>query len=132
MKTVLLVEDDQFNTNVLEDVFEFDEIPAELVCVGSGESALALANELQPALILMDIGLPGINGITTTKMLREQEVTKHIPIWGLTACAMQCDIDAAFEIGFAEYFTKPLDCKKLSLTLQGFLAASLVSHSKTN
>ena len=80
MNTVLLVEDEPFNQTVLEDIFEFDEIPAELVCVESGEEAIEKVAELKPILILMDIGLPGIDGLETTRRIKANPQTSDIPI----------------------------------------------------
>jgi two-component system OmpR family response regulator len=62
MKTVLLVEDDFDNATLVEDIFAFEDLDAELVITQTGEDALRLAAELQPELILMDLQLPGIGG----------------------------------------------------------------------
>src|SRR5882672_12871682 len=84
---VLLVEDSHLNRDVIGDVFEFDDIPAQLVAAETAEEAIELAFELQPDLMLMDIRLPGMNGLEATQKLRADERTKNIPIWALTAHA---------------------------------------------
>ena len=121
MNTVLLVEDEPFNQTVLEDIFEFDEIPAELVCVESGEEAIEKVVELKPILILMDIGLPGIDGLETTRRIKANPETADIPIWALTAHAMKGDAHKAIDAGCASYLTKPVDGKDISDHLREFL-----------
>ena len=121
MNTILLVEDEPFNQTVLEDIFEFDEIPAELVCVESGEEAIEKVAELKPVLILMDIGLPGIDGLETTRRIKANPVTADIPIWALTAHAMKGDAHKAIEAGCVFYLTKPVDGKDISDHLREFL-----------
>ena len=76
MPTILLVEDNVNNMLLLEDIFLLDDIPARLVSVETGEEALNRAVELQPALILMDLRLPGIDGLETTQILKRNPLTE--------------------------------------------------------
>jgi two-component system, cell cycle response regulator DivK len=121
MAAILLVEDNTSNTSLLEDVFSFDNIPARLVTVTSGEEALRLAVSLQPVLILMDLRLPGIDGLETTEMLKRNPLTKNIPVWAITAYAMPGDEDMARSAGCDEYFSKPLSMRTLGDRLRDFL-----------
>jgi hypothetical protein len=77
MKTVLLVEDDFDNATLVEDIFAFEDLDAELVITQTGEDALRLAAELQPELILMDLQLPGMGG--AGRNTRAQAGTLHGP-----------------------------------------------------
>lgn len=120
MNTILLVEDDLANRAVIEDIFEFDGIGAELECVESGEKAMLVIPKLQPILILMDIRLPGISGLEVTRTLKAEPSTRHIPIWAITAYAMGEDKDKAIAAGCDHYITKPLDTTTLKEQLREF------------
>ena len=121
MSTILLVEDNTSSVSLLEDVFSFDDIPARLAYVTSGEEALHLAVSLQPVLILMDLRLPGIDGLETTEILKRNPLTKNIPIWAITAYAMPDDQQRAQAAGCDEYFAKPLSMRTLGDRLKDFL-----------
>ena len=121
MPTILLVEDNANNASLLEDVFSYDDIPARLAHVASGEEALQLAVSLQPVLILMDLRLSGIDGLETTEMLKRNPLTKDIPVWAITAYAMQGDEEKARAAGCDEYFAKPLSMRTLVDRVRDFL-----------
>jgi two-component system, cell cycle response regulator DivK len=121
MKTILLVEDNESNANILQDMFEFDGIPAKLVTVTSGEDALRCAAQLQPALILMDLRMPGIDGLEATLFLKMNAQTRDIPIWAITAYAMEGDEERAYAAGCSGYITKPINIKKMAEQLRAFL-----------
>ena len=121
MPTILLVEDNANNASLLEDVFSYDDIPARLAYVTSGEEALRLAASFQPVLILMDLRLPGIDGLETTEILKRNPPTKDIPVWAITAYAMPGDEEKARAAGCDEYFAKPLSMRTLGNRLRGFL-----------
>jgi two-component system, cell cycle response regulator DivK len=121
MNTVLLIEDDESNANILSDMFTFDGIPAKLVAVASGEEALHCASTLQPALILMDLRLPGIDGLETTQLLKADPRTKGIAVWAITAYAMNGDEERARAAGCLKYLTKPVNQKELAGRIREFL-----------
>jgi two-component system cell cycle response regulator DivK len=121
MSTILLVEDNTSNASLLEDIFSFDNIPAQLVTVTSGEQAQHVAETLRPVLILMDLRLPGIDGLEATEMLKHNPATKDIPVWAITAYAMPGDEDEARQAGCEAYFAKPFSLRELSNSLRNFL-----------
>ena len=121
MSTILLVEDDLANRTIIEDVFEFDDIGAELRCAASAEEALALAPDLQPMLILMDVRLPQMDGLEAARLLKQDPRTGHIPIWAVTAYAMTEDREKALAAGCDDYITKPFDASALKEKLRQFL-----------
>ena len=121
MNTILLIEDNIDNVALLEDVFLFDDIPAQLVIVETGEEAINKAIEIQPALILMDLRLPGIDGLETTQILKCNPLTKDIPVWAVTAYAMNEDEKRARAAGCCEYITKPTHVQELANRLRTFL-----------
>jgi len=121
MNTVLLIEDNINNVSLLEDIFLLDNIPARLVSVRTGEEALNRATELRPVLILMDLRLPGIDGLETTQILKCHPMTKDIPVWAITAYAMKGDEQQARAAGCCEYITKPVSAPDLANRLRVFL-----------
>ena len=121
MESILLIEDNVNNFALLEDIFLFDDIPAQLVVVGTGEEALNKAIEIQPILILMDLRLPGIDGLETTQILKRSPLTKDIPVWAFTAYAMNGDEQRARAAGCCEYITKPTRVQELANRLRTFL-----------
>lgn len=121
MNTILLIEDNVNNVSLLEDIFLFDDVPARLVSVETGEEALNRVVELQPILILMDLRLPGIDGLETTQILKRNPLTKDIPIWAITAYAMNGDEERARAAGCCEYITKPVRALELANRLRTFL-----------
>ena len=123
MQTILLVEDNDNNANIIEDIFAFDDVPAKLHTVISGEDALRVAAEVQPALILMDLRLPGLDGLETTQLLKGNPLTKNIPVWAITAYSMKGDKERAQVAGCCRYFTKPINLKELAIALREFLQA---------
>ena len=131
MKYVLLVEDDLCNQAVIQDIFEFDLPSSELVCVESGEDALEQVAQTEPCLVLMDIGLPGIDGLETTKRLKSNALTKDITVWALTAHAMKGDEAKALAAGCDQYITKPIETKNLSRRLSDFLEATQQKETKS-
>jgi two-component system cell cycle response regulator/two-component system cell cycle response regulator DivK len=121
MKTILLVEDDLGNRVVTEDIFQFDDIGAQLVCAGSAEEGMRLAAQIRPILILMDIRLPGVDGLSATRQLKGNPGTKDIPIWAITAYAMTEDREKAVSAGCEGYITKPVDATELAERLREFV-----------
>jgi CheY-like chemotaxis protein len=119
--TIMLVEDNFNNISLIQDVFEFDDIPAKLEVTQSGEEALRSVIRLQPDLILMDLRLPGIDGLETTQILKNNPLTKDIPIWAVTAYAMPGDEEMARAAGCCEYITKPTNTQDFIDRLRIFL-----------
>ena len=119
--TILLVEDNFNNISLMEDVFEFDNIPAKLVVAQSGEEAIRSVIRLQPDLILMDLRLPGIDGLETAHILKNNPLTKDIPIWAVTAYAMPGDEEMARVAGCCQYITKPTNTQDFIERLRIYL-----------
>ena len=107
----MIVDDNAKNVKLVRDVLEFKGY-APLVAE-TGEAAVALATEHLPALILMDVHLPGISGTEATKMLKANEATKKIPTIALTAMAMKGVRESLLAEGFDGYLSKPVELKEL-------------------
>jgi len=106
---ILIIEDNEKNRKLCRDVLQvkgYQTIESE-----TAEEGLKLAVEKSPALILMDIQLPGMDGITAMKQLKAGENTKRIPIIAITASAMTNNRQAMMAEGFDGYQTKPISLK---------------------
>ena len=119
MSLVLIVEDNEKNLKLVRDVLQVKGY--ETIEAVTGEDGLALARERKPDLILMDIQLPGINGIDALKTLRADAATAHIPAIAVTASVMQQDRKLITEAGFDAYLSKPLDLREFLATVNKFL-----------
>jgi two-component system cell cycle response regulator DivK len=107
---ILIVEDNEKNLKLARDVLQFSGF--QTLEAGSGEAAIGIAREQHPDLILMDIELPGIDGITALQQLRADAHTAGIPIVALTASAMSADRDRFVGAGFDGYISKPINIKE--------------------
>jgi two-component system cell cycle response regulator DivK len=110
MSLILIVEDNEKNLKLVRDVLQvkgFSTIEA-----GSAEDGIKLAAERKPDLILMDIQLPGMNGIDALKVLRADQATATIPVVAVTASVMQQDRTLIMQAGFDGYIGKPINIKE--------------------
>ena len=107
---VLIVEDNEKNMKLARDVLQFHGFAT--VEATNGEDGVTLARERRPALILMDIQLPGIDGVTALQRIREDAETSRIPVVALTASVMKEDRERFDKAGFDGFITKPIDVKK--------------------
>ena len=104
---VLIVEDNEKNMKLFRDVLQatgYSTLEAT-----TGEEAIELALSQAPALVLMDVQLPGIDGVGALERLRQNERTASIPVLALTAQAMSGDRERFLEAGFDGYLAKPVD-----------------------
>ena len=111
MSKVLLVEDNEMNRDMLSRRLERKGF--EVVFAQDGSVAVELAGSEQPALILMDMSLPVMDGWEATRRIKADPVTKGIPVIALTAHAMAGDKEKAIEAGCEDYDTKPVDFPRL-------------------
>ena len=117
---ILIVDDNPTNLKLVSEVLEFEGYDI-LKAVDAEEAQVVLAATL-PDLILMDIALPGMDGLTLTRKLKAEERTRGIRIVALTAYAMKGDDQKAFDAGCDGYITKPIDTRNLPDLVAGFLA----------
>jgi two-component system, cell cycle response regulator DivK len=106
---ILIVEDNDKNRKLMRDVLQFHGY--RLAETETGEEGVRLAHELRPDLILMDIQLPGMNGITAFRRIRDDPATARIPVIAVTASAMTQDRRTIMAAGFDGYQSKPLSVK---------------------
>ena len=109
-KQILIVEDNEKNMKLVRDVLQAKGY-ATLEAV-TGEEGVRLAKERLPGLVLMDIQLPGINGIEALRQLRAEPSTAAIPVIAVTASVMASDRRNIVDAGFDGYVGKPLNLKE--------------------
>jgi two-component system, cell cycle response regulator DivK len=122
MKTILLAEDDEFIREMLSRCLTTWGYNA--ICARDGAKAVLLARSERPDLILMDMGLPLLNGWQATHRLKTAADTKHIPIVAVTAFAMSDDRLKCLSVGCNAFESKPLDLDRLRDTIHGLLEHS--------
>lgn len=111
MATILLVEDNPANMRLA--AFVLTHGGHEVLCATSADAALALVRERLPALVLMDVQLPGMDGLAATRRLKADPATRAIPVVALTAFAMRGDAERIREVGCDGYIPKPIRYQEL-------------------
>ena len=119
MKKILLVEDNELNRDMLSR--RLQKRGYQVVMAVDGETGVAMAETEAPALILMDVSLPGIDGWEATRRLKAAPATRHIPIVALTAYATNGDRDKALAVGCDDFDTKPIDLPRLLQKIETLL-----------
>jgi signal transduction histidine kinase/AmiR/NasT family two-component response regulator len=115
-RTLLYVEDNPANLMLVEDLIA-RRPDIRLLSASDGNRGIEIARASRPDVILMDINLPGISGITALRILADDPVTAHIPVIALSANAMPRDVERGLEAGFFRYLTKPLKVNEFMDTL---------------
>lgn len=118
-KCILIVDDNPTNLKLASQVLEMEGYTVDLAA--NAEEAQELLQHMKPDLILMDIALPGMDGLTLTRQLKADERLKHIPVVAMTAFAMKGDDQKALEAGCDGYITKPIDTRKFPQQVAAFL-----------
>jgi two-component system, cell cycle response regulator DivK len=107
---ILISEDNEKNRKLVRDVLQFKGYPT--IEAATAEEGIDLAREQQPSLILMDIQLPRMDGLTALARLKEEPLTRAIPVIAITASAMPEDLEKIQQAGFDAYQTKPIVIKE--------------------
>jgi len=124
MPKLLLVEDNEMNRDMLSR--RLQRKGYSVVIAHDGEQGLSLACSEIPDLILMDIGLPLMDGCEVTRRLKANPKTRHIPVIALTAHALVTDREKAFDAGCDDYDTKPIEFGRLSAKIENLLVEKKV------
>jgi CheY-like chemotaxis protein len=107
---ILVVDDNLVNLKLAGDLLAFEGLDVQRAV--DAESAMDMINISQPDLILMDVALPGMDGLALTKILKKNPATEHIIIVALTAFAMKGDQEKITAAGCDGYITKPINTRK--------------------
>lgn len=108
---ILIVEDNKNNSSLLSDILAFNGY--EIALASDGKEGVALARELMPDLILMDIQMPGMDGMTAGSILKGDPATSGLKIIALTSFAMRGDQEKFMVAGFDGYLSKPINTREL-------------------
>jgi CheY-like chemotaxis protein len=117
---ILVVEDDEMLMDLMQQTLELNDHTA--TGAKNGAEALAKAATEKPDIILMDIGMPEMDGYEATRRLKANAATQHIPVIALTAHASPADREQALKAGADEYEPKPVDFDRLLEKIQALLA----------
>jgi|SRR4051812_1443795 two-component system cell cycle response regulator DivK len=120
MDKILVVEDHERNRKLVRTVLEFRGF--EVIECDDGEPSLALAKQHRPQLVLMDIQLPTMDGITALRRLRADPETAMIPVVAVTASVTTSERDRVVAAGFNGYLSKPIDVATFGDAVESFVA----------
>ena len=118
-KEILVIEDNQLNMKLVRSLLHLGKFKVREAM--DAETGIKLAREQQPDLILMDIQLPGMDGLSATRIIRKDPNLSNIPVVALTSYAMQGDEEKAKSVGCVGYIAKPIDTRSFLDTLAGYL-----------
>jgi CheY-like chemotaxis protein len=118
-KTVLVIEDNELNMKLVRSMLQLRHY--QVLEAGDAETGIQIAREHLPDIILMDIQLPGMDGLEATRIIRKDPVLSNIPVMALTSYAMQGDEQKAISAGCAGYIAKPIDTRTFFDNLAGYL-----------
>ena len=121
---ILVVEDNERNLKLLRDVLEYAGYDVRVA--RTAEDGITLAVSEPPDLVLMDLQLPGIDGMEALRRLRESPRTADIPVVAVTAQAMKQDRERALDAGFNGYLEKPITVRAFPDQVRGFLSGGEV------
>lgn len=116
---ILIAEDNENNRNLIRDILTF--YGYEVSEAADGQKAVDLARELMPDLILMDIQMPGMDGMTAACTLKGDPATSGLKIIALTSFAMQGDQEKLLTVGFDGYLSKPINTRELPILVKRWL-----------
>ncbi len=119
-EVILIIEDNEKNMKLVRDVLQFNGY--ETAEATTAEEGLVLARSQHPALILLDIQLPSMDGFAALRQLRADPITKRTPVIAVTASVMERDRQKILEAGFDGYMTKPIHIKEFAEEIRTVLA----------
>ena len=125
-RKILLVEDDFMNMRLAQHILEGEGYT--VLTATTAREAMAQIESTIPDLILMDVQLPDMNGMTVVKIMRENAITRDIVILALTACAMKGDREKMLRMGCNGYIAKPIDVRGFIETVGKFISSKAAAE----
>ena len=119
---ILIIEDNELNLELASDLLEVKGFV--VLRARSAEAGLRLAHQTAVDLVLMDLSLPGMDGLAATHELKQDPATRHLPILALTAHAMRGDAEIIAQAGCDGYLTKPIDTREFANQVLAFLTSA--------
>ena len=120
-KSILIIDDNELNIKLIKGLIKKKRPEYVILDAVTAEDGIKIAFENIPDLILMDIQLPGMNGLDATKEIKREKKTRDIPILALTSYAMDGDEEKAKSSGCSGYITKPINTKEFLINIERFL-----------
>jgi CheY-like chemotaxis protein len=117
-KNILVIEDNELNMKLMRGILSMGDY--QVIEAFDAETGIQLARMQKPFLILMDIQLPGVDGLEATRIIKTDSKLKDIPVVAITGFAMQGDREKALESGCDDYITKPFDFEDLLKIIEGY------------
>ena len=127
-RSILVIEDNDLNMKLVRSLLKIDDYC--IIEAKDAESGIQLAHVHHPDLILMDIQLPGMDGLSATKAIKADDASKDIPVVALTSYAMQGDKKKALDAGCVGYISKPLDTRSFLKFIREFFDYDLKCDEK--
>jgi CheY-like chemotaxis protein len=121
-RKILVIEDNELNMKLVVALLRIGKY--EILQAADAETGIRLAQAHRPSLILMDLQLPGMDGLTATRLIKEDENLKSTPVVALTSHAMQGDKERAEEAGCDGYIPKPIDTRNFLKNICQFMGSS--------
>ena len=118
-KTIFVVEDNELNMKLVRSLLQLENY--QIIEADNAEKGIQLARDHHPDLILMDIQLPGMDGLKAAEFISNDENLKDIPIVALTSYAMEGDKEKAIAAGCVGYITKPIETRGFSETIVEYI-----------
>jgi CheY-like chemotaxis protein len=125
---ILIIEDNPLNMELFTDLLEAADFA--VVQTRTAEEGLRVAGKLLPALILMDLSLPGMDGLAATRKLKADPATEHLPVVALTAHAMRGDNEIAIRAGCDGYISKPIEAHRFADQIRSYLSTHTLCKPK--
>ncbi len=116
---ILIIDDNPVNIELASDLLKLQGF--QILQAGDAETGIMIAKAEIPDLILMDIQLPGMDGLEATRQLRENAATRDVPIVAITAFAMRGDEEKALKAGCSGYLPKPINTRTFPETIKNYL-----------
>jgi DNA-binding response OmpR family regulator len=120
-RTVILVAEDSHTVQAMVSS-RLERSGYDVLATDNGSDALRLAQERRPALVILDIEMPGMTGVEVTRRLRADDGTRGIPVILLTSRDGEADVAAGYAAGASDYITKPFSPQELQLRVESLLA----------
>jgi CheY-like chemotaxis protein len=117
-RNILVIEDNKLNMKLMRGIFQLGNY--QIIEALDAETGIRLARKHHPFLILMDIQLPGMDGLAATQIIKSNPKLKDIPVVALTGFAMQGDEEKALASGCDGYITKPVDIQHVLKTIDEY------------
>lgn len=118
-KTILVIEDNEMNMKLVRTLLQIGKY--RVLEANDAETGISMAQRYLPDLIMMDIQLPAMDGLTASRLIKEDPVTRDIPVVALTSYAMQGDEEKARESGCIGYMSKPIDTRRFLKLIRQYL-----------